>query len=1187
MKKFFAWFIKPPVLVFFGLVILSLIIWFEFPLFAYNGSAPFGSERSRWITIFLLFGLWIAYYVWKRIALALANRRLMKRVAGEDAPAAAKPTLKEADAEMALLSKRMQEAMAVLRKARLGGRTGGLYQLPWYMFVGAPGSGKTTALVHSGLKFPLSDTLGKGALAGVGGTRNCDWWFTDEAVLIDTAGRYTTQDSYTEVDKAAWGGFLSLLKRYRRRRPINGVIVALSVADLLQQGDTARRAQAMAVRERIKELHEELGIRFPIYVIVTKCDLLAGFVEYYDNLGREERGQVWGVTFPMVKEEAAASLLEQFPAEFASLESQLQVRVFARMQQERDIQRRALIYNFPQQFAAIGEVLEVFLTDVFATTAYEEAAMLRGVYFTSGTQEGSPIDRVMATLAASFGLDRKVLPANAFGGRSYFITRLLREVIFKEAGLAGANIKLERNRRWLQWGAIGLAAALLVLSGAALITSYVGNKNYVNDVAARTVEINKLAKSLPDQTTPLVTLPLLNALREIPGGYQDRNKDVPWLMGLGLYQGDKLGEGATGAYQRILRQALMPRIISRMEDELRRDSANSSEYLYELLRVYLMLGDRSHFDAEAVRAWIDFDWSRNLADSNEAQRQALSAHVAAMLDPSNQSEAPPQLDAALIAQTRLTLARMPLGERVYNRIKRDLAGSKLADFDVASVAGRDGALVLTRQSGLPLTRGISGTFTALGYKKFMEQIDLAIADVVKDSWVLDKREAVDSLDDAAQMKATVTQMYYDEYIRQWDALLADVVLVQFNGLDQAARIISLVSGPESPLRKFLQAASRQTSLDTIKTAKSGVDIASDTFKGIKDAAKKRLEAALSDGTTDAPATPVKPLNPVDAHFDSLHKMVESGAAIGGVVQPSGLDGVLVKLKDVAVFFDAANSAKAAGTPPPPADALTKLKRDADGMPAPLSQLLKSIDSSGAGLTQGSERVRIDSLWTASTAAFCKRAIAGRYPMSRSAVQEVTPDDFGRFFGPGGMMDDFFTKNLQNFVDTSGPQWAWRSVNGATLGMSQDVLNEFQRAAAIRDKFFSAGGRQASMRFDLTVLTADAALTKVNLEIDGLPLAYAPNTPLRAVSFQLPSGKNVNQVRFDVTPPLVTELKTDGPWAWFRMLDKGLLEPTAQGERFKLTYDLGGHKISFDMLANSVNNPIKRDNVEQFRCLDHL
>jgi type VI secretion system protein ImpL len=431
-------------------------------------------------------------------------------------------------------------------------------------------------------------------------------------------------------------------------------------------------------------------------------------------------------------------------------------------------------------------------------------------------------------------------------------------------------------------------------------------------------------------------------------------------------------------------------------------------------------------------------------------------------------------------------------------------------------------------------------------------------------------------------------MYYDEYIRQWDALLADVTLVPFTTLDQAARVINSVASQESPLRKFLQAAARQTRLDKLKTAKSSVDAATDTVKQLSDAAKRRLESALSDGTQDVLPADVRPVNPVDIHFAPLHKMVETGAATaGGAGGPSGLDGVLLKLKDVAVDLDAANAARAAGQPPPPADALAKLKREADSLPAPLGALVRNVDTAGSGLTLGTERDRLDALWKTGPALFCRAAIAGRYPLVRKAAQEATPDDFGRFFGPGGMADEFFQKHLVNYVDTSGAQWRWRVVNNRDLGMDQEVLNQFQRAAQIRDKFFGNGGKQASVRFDLKPLAADAALTRVVLDVDGQQLVFAPKTPQAAASFQIPSGKGVNAVRFDVAPATTAELRTEGAWAWFRMLDKAMLEPSAQGERYKLTFDLEGRKIIYELTANSVNNPFKRDGVEQFRCLESL
>jgi type VI secretion system protein ImpL len=514
------------------------------------------------------------------------------------------------------------------------------------MFIGAPGSGKTTALTQSGLKFPLADALGKGAVGGVGGTRNCDWWFTDDAVLLDTAGRYTTQDSNAGADKAAWTGFLQLLKKYRRRRPINGVIVAVPVSDLLQDTETGRQAQAQAIRERLKELHDQLGVRFPVYVLVTKCDLLGGFVEFFDTLGREERAQVWGTTFPLQEGMDGDAALAAFPAEFQQLEQRLQERVLARMQQERDPQKRALIYSFPQQFAGVQDVLKRFLDDVFASNRYERQALLRGVYFSSGTQEGSPLDRVMSAMAASFGLERQALAPNAASGRSYFITNLLQQVIFPEAELAGVNHALEKRRRALQWGAVAAIAIGFVLLGAGMITSYVRNRAYVADMEAKSSDIAKRVAALPAQGSTLQVLPVLDDLRQLPGGYDDREKSAPFLMRFGLYQGDKLGEAARIAYRKVLQDTLLPRLQQRMEDQLRRNAANSPEYLYEVLRVYLMLGDASHFDAESVAAWAALDDARNLKDASEEQKQGLAAHELALMENfrSGQAAARPATD---------------------------------------------------------------------------------------------------------------------------------------------------------------------------------------------------------------------------------------------------------------------------------------------------------------------------------------------------------------------------------------------------------------------------------------------------------------------------------------------------------------------------------------------------------------
>jgi len=203
-----------------AVVAFAMIIWWGFPAIAINNIHPFESETIRWIQIAALVLTPVARIGWRFVKARRANAALMGGLI-QQLPPTADVRPDAAAGEVAQLRQRFEEAMALLRKRSSGsekpslwtrirslGSQQYLYDLPWYVFIGAPGSGKTTALTNSGLRFPLAARFGREAVRGVGGTRDCDWWFTDEAVFLDTAGRYTTQQSHKEVDAGACKGFL-------------------------------------------------------------------------------------------------------------------------------------------------------------------------------------------------------------------------------------------------------------------------------------------------------------------------------------------------------------------------------------------------------------------------------------------------------------------------------------------------------------------------------------------------------------------------------------------------------------------------------------------------------------------------------------------------------------------------------------------------------------------------------------------------------------------------------------------------------------------------------------------------------------------------------------------------------------------------------------------------------------------
>lgn len=1198
MKKLLGLLIHPLLLKVVGLVAAGAIIWFFGPLLAFADLRPLESETARWATIGAIVGIWLLRQLWRVIKAGRLNARLMEGLLAKAPPAPA-ATPSAADEEVAALGRRFEEAIAILRKVRLsaaGSRPGlrdllslsgrqYLYQLPWYIFIGAPGSGKTTALINSGLQFPLAEKFGTASIKGVGGTRNCDWWFTDEAVLLDTAGRYTTQESDHEVDRAAWQGFLQLLKKARARRPVNGVLLTVSVSDLLQQNSVEREVQADAIRARLQELHDQFQIRLPIYVLVTKTDLLAGFTEFFDDLGKEERAQVWGLTFP-VADDSKAAPLAGLAGELDQLEQRILARVLDRMHAESDPARAARVFAFPQQVGLLRQQLADFLERVFAASRYDEAPLVRGVYFTSGTQEGSPIDRVMGTLARAIGLERKLLPPQAASGRSYFLTRLLREVVFREQGLAGRNLRLERRLNLLRWSAHGAAVLLLIGAGALWIGSYARNGDYLASVEARVTDVRGQLEKLPPpgSTTDVVDLlPTLDAVRSIAQTPQTA-LGVPAAMGYGMYQGDKIEAAAEQAYRRLLNDAFLPRLSLRIEQQLRSAGAGNLEFAYEALKAYLMLNDAEHFDADALKAWIRFDWERSLPrDTTQEQRAALATHLEHLFERGRLANPLPR-DENLVASVRNLLARYPLANRVYSRLKREGVGEQFPAFTVLRAAGPSAPLVFTRTSGQPLSEGVPGLFSHDGYHKAFKRESERVANQLADeeAWVLGHRDerALERLRDLGarnRLIEDVRRLYLNDYAQTWEDFLSDVKLLRPGNLSQTVDTARLLSAVDNPLVPFLRAASRETTLISPEADKSITDRAADR---IAQETRRLSNIFGSDGKPQqAPQTDAIE-NIVDRRFESLRRFVTS-AAPG---QPAPVDGAVALLGELHVLLTATDTALRAKTAMPPSDVPTRVKAQSPGMPEPLRSIVQNLADLSAQLAGGAIVANLNDAIEADIGSFCRRAVAGRYPVVRNAARDVTQDDFATLFAPGGKMDQFFQAHLAALVDTSTSPWSFRRISDVPV-VGPGSLIQFQRAQRIREVFFAAGGRTPGLRLEFKPLEMDATITQFILDVDGQLVRYGhgPQVP-QPVTWPGPRGST--QVRLQVQPPGPSGLSgitTEGPWALFRMFDKVNITPTAQAERFIVDFVVDGRKAQFEVTANSVQNPFRLRELEQFQC----
>ena len=483
-----------------GFIALSLLIWFGGPLIAIAGYVPLEGVASRFLTILLILLIFSVTKIYRLVQQNKRDEKMADELIDNESS-----NSNEVNEEITTLKARMSEAIDLLKDVKLF-KGKNIYQLPWYIMIGPPGAGKTTVIHNSGLDYPLKDKLGVDLVHGVGGTRNCDWWFTNKAVLIDTAGRYTTQSSHAKHDSRAWEGFLGLLRKYRPLRPINGVMISMGISELMNQTKTERNLHARAIKQRLQELQNQLGMTFPVYVIFSKVDLIEGFREFFGELTEEECEQVWGVTFQLDLDKD--NQVEAFNKEFHTLISKLTEMLNRRLINERDEVIRAKIFEFPRQLRVLQGVGYAFLKEIFTPNAYEELPIFRGVYLTSATQEGTP---------SSFLNDGKAGKSDYINqSKSFFIKNVLESVIFPEQNLASTNKHHDKQNKWFRIGCISLASIGLVVFSVSWYFSFAWNSKLIESTNDAVTVYQELDTASFDSNNLLVLNDRLNALRNLP-----------------------------------------------------------------------------------------------------------------------------------------------------------------------------------------------------------------------------------------------------------------------------------------------------------------------------------------------------------------------------------------------------------------------------------------------------------------------------------------------------------------------------------------------------------------------------------------------------------------------------------------------------------------------------------------------
>jgi type VI secretion system protein ImpL len=1082
--------------------------------------------------------------------------------------------------EIEELKQTLNAAIETLKRSKLGRGPGGkaaLYALPWYMVIGPPGAGKTSAIAHSGLSFPL----GVDRVSGVGGTRNCDWFFSDQAILLDTAGRYMTEHDDTDE----WHAFLDTLKENRAARPVNGAIVGISAADLAGANPDDVEWHATRIRRRIDELVERLGVRFPVYLVFTKCDLLQGFVEFFDDLTRAEREQVWGYTLPQdTQDETPVS--DVFDREFDRLVGRLQSRRAHKLSRTVSARARQQAYLFPQEVSAIKDALARFVEQLFQPNPFQESPICRGFYFTSGTQEGTPTAHAGRAVAEALPLagraageeeerpaeqgqdDRR--PLRPEPGReaynpdrrtkAYFLKDLFTDVIVPDRFMVQRTSKASR-RTWMTQAAVAVGALALVATfvlGAS--SALVQSQRQIAAVQASATAVNQAGWGPAQAPDAFAALDRLRAQVDTLAAY----RDDPPLLRWGLRRDATLHGPARDAYLQAVRRfvqddplpVLRARLLAATEADVLRRAER--EALYGDLRAYMLLTtDHNRLQNKVEQAFLREHLSgtaRAVSERPATEQDALRERVAVQVEELAAAlgaggAAPLAGDRDLVERVRTLIYEPPSIDRLYVQIKEEGAARipKLTLDEM--LEGRYLELFATRPA-------VSGVFTREGYDRFVKDAiarETALPDQI--DWVMGYRpeDLPASMKNQEEVAEALRALYFSEYASAWAQFVDGLELARFGSVRAAARSLNdLGNAYDSPLIYVLGTASYQTALGASALDAVAERAATVGTRAVERQTRRLFGRAgrLEDGPGEAHASD----HPVDRRFRWLHDLNVEATRSGEA--SAAFTDVLKAMSEVSSVLDemASDHGRAAAyaarvlEPGSGTEVEEALEAVRDAMrrvdPSARARLFDAPLLDAWRRIVRSAQQHVNERWRLDVYQPFQARLAGRYPFALEGPREVPVSDFEAFFKPHeGTVAQFRARTLAPFLEEG--RTTARTWQGIGLYLAPATRAALERADRMGALLFEGGVVQVDFELQADQPeTRDTSppTSRVFVEAHGRSLAYDMGNYRPWTRFGWPGGAGA-LLRVATRDGELTPRRAAGAWAWFRLLQQADVQRT--------------------------------------------
>lgn len=1142
-------------------LILAAVVWWIGPMVAIGRYHPFGWLLTRQILVSLLL-LWGFYplLVWLVNKFLSLFRRRRTRAPEPDND---RISSRLADLELTLRKIWVDRQKGFFRRLFYRLRKGHLREQPWFMLLGASGSGKTSLLNHARQNALPGDVDGAPRLGeAVGQTEDCGFWVNDRAVWIDSSGEWVEREALGEAGFSAWKKLLSGIRRMRGSAGIDGLMICLDLAWMQKASSEQRKQLADTMRGRVLELADRFDVELPVYFVLTHLDTLPGGAAMLNAL--EDEALVNGMGF-----EAFSS--GEVDAWYETFEHRVQRFVQYVIPQMVDAAEGQQLLHFTEALGKLRAPLLEFARSVGMHASSVRGGQLRGMWFGTSVY-------LMSTGEAS-SLIQLDEPNDSPAFRSFArtfsapIAQAIEErniLRFRDKSLAS------RGKRMMRWGAS--VAALLVLS-AWMVLAYFDQRSYIDLIWAQFSEGKRLAQELADTPSADIALMDVSGQMRYAGNQLGRNVS---LIPTSFFEHARIRNVADETYRRHLFKTFMPEMFKYVTLQLRQEIESGTGDVYESLRLYLMMVAPERRDPAAAVRWFEKRWERIAPiNSSDDEKMTFLGHVAAAFSPPLLPAAP--VDRNLVNQARAVASGLPSAIRIIDHVKSQGLPESMEDVSLSRAGGLNAPMLLRLRSDAPTTSPIiSGWYTRAGYHNaFMPKLHKSARAIFEEeSWVLrdganvsgnafDVEKMVQDMADAAR------RQFLQDYIVHWRNFVNDVTVRRYSGMDDAAWLAKAMMDPQSALAHLIRFIGRETSLTG--NYEGDVDSWIDRQKLNLERARRAVVGELAGQHF---RYRVLPEHVVDEYFNSLRRMAVTLTPQSGVETAASPLGRL--FEPLYRQISLVNGAMQVGQLMPEYDAFRRMRTDASRQPEPIRGIMLDLIDSGSTATAQKSRAELTRGATGVSTSICPQAVS-RYPMVRSGARDVGSEDFRKLFGPRGMLDSYFNEQLAQYVDTTTVPWRARRVDGMDGSLvTPNIIRSYELARNIRDNFFFENG-QLGFSVIVRAVDMDASLSEVLFDFGGEQLRYAHGAVApKKVEWSPQRSSLLVRLHMRSVDGRTQQMEFTGPWALFRFYDAGDAL-TLNDDKRVMRYKTALGSVSLEFQATSSDFPLWSRALTQFYC----